>query len=284
MFIESLLQDQEAVLKPLIAATAMALSMLDSVGAAEPDLRITRAGTRVINYASSQYFIGNVTVEMLYTPDGTERASGGTVRFSPGARTAWHSHPLGQTLVVTAGIGRIQRWGGPVEQISVGDVVHIPPDTKHWHGAAPDSAMTHIAIAEALDGTAAEWLEQVTETQYTTAPARAAAEPSTVQSQGEKLFDDIAPKFAQLTDEVLFGDVWARPGLSPRDRSLITVSALIAMNRPDQMRGHMVLARLNGISDAELTETITQLAFYAGWPSAVTAIGVAREVFAAPKP
>ena len=93
------------------------------------------------------------------------------------------------------------------------------------------------------------------------------------------MLGDVAPKLAQLTDEVLFGDVWARPGLSPRDRSLVTVSALIAMNRPEQLRSHMALALDNGVSKDELVETLTHLAFYAGWPNAVTAAGVAREVF-----
>ena len=98
-------------------------------------------------------------------------------------------------------------------------------------------------------------------------------------SAGQKLFGDVAPKFAELTDHVLFGDVWARPGLSPRDRSLITVAALIAMNRPGQLRAHLDRARDNGATQDELVETITHLAFYAGWPSAVTAVGVAREAF-----
>ena len=95
----------------------------------------------------------------------------------------------------------------------------------------------------------------------------------------QRMFGDISPKFAELTDNVLFGDVWARPGLSPRDRSLITVSALVAMNRPDQLRSHLALARQNGVTQDELIESITHLAFYAGWPSAVTAISVAKEVF-----
>jgi len=105
--------------------------------------------------------------------------------------------------------------------------------------------------------------------------AAASPEPTTAQ----RLFGDVNPKLAELTDDVLFGDVWARPGLSPRDRSLVTVSALIAMNRPDQLRSHLQRARENGVTDAELVETITHLAFYAGWPSAVTASVVAREVF-----
>jgi 4-carboxymuconolactone decarboxylase len=138
-------------MKHLIALTAMALAMAEPSVAAEPDLNIARAGTRQVIAAPVQNFTGTVKVEMLYTPVGAERASAGSVSFAPGARTAWHSHPLGQTLVVTAGIGRVQRWGGPVEQIRVGDVVHIPAHVKHWHGAAADSAMTHIAITEALD-------------------------------------------------------------------------------------------------------------------------------------
>lgn len=109
------------------------------------------------------------------------------------------------------------------------------------------------------------------------APKTVAA--SAAHTQGQRLFGDIAPKFGELTDNVLFGDVWERPGLSKRDRSLVTVSALVAMNRPDQLRGHLQRARDNGLSEAELIEAITHLAFYSGWPNAVTAIGIAREVF-----
>ena len=124
-------------MKSLLSAAVVAVSMLDSASAAEPELAIARAGTRPVNAAPAQNFTGNVKVEMLYLPTGQERASAGTVRFAPGARTAWHSHPAGHTLVVTAGIGRIQRWGGSLEEIRVGDVVHISAGTKHWHGAAP---------------------------------------------------------------------------------------------------------------------------------------------------
>jgi len=268
-------------MKSWITATALALSMAESATAAEPELKIARAGTRSVSTAPAQNFTGTVQVEMLHSPDGAERASAGTVRFSPGARTAWHSHPLGQTLVVTAGIGRVQRWGGPVEAIHVGDVVHIPAHVKHWHGAAADSAMTHIAITEQQDGQAAQWMEQVSEAQYAQAPV-AVNRSTPTPTRGRELMGDIAPALGALTDEVLFGQVWSRPGLSPRDRSLVTVSALVAMNRPDQLRSHLALARRNGVTDAELIEAITQLAFYAGWPSGVTAVGVAREVFAQP--
>ncbi len=109
----------------------------------------------------------------------------------------------------------------------------------------------------------------------------APSSPASAQpSRAQQLMGDIAPKLADLTDSVLFGDVWARPQLSRRDRSLVTVSALIAMNRPDQLRSHLALARQNGLQEEELIEAITHLAFYAGWPNAVTAVSVAREVFA----
>jgi 4-carboxymuconolactone decarboxylase len=140
-------------MKPF-AAAAVTLAMLPPVIAAEPELQISRAGSREVSSAPAQNFAGSVRVEMLYAPAGPERASAGSVSFSPGARTAWHTHPLGQTLVVTSGVGRVQRWGGPIEEIRAGDVVHIPPSVKHWHGAAPASAMTHIAITEAQDGKA----------------------------------------------------------------------------------------------------------------------------------
>jgi 4-carboxymuconolactone decarboxylase len=136
--------------------------------------------------------------------------------------------------------------------------------------------MTHIAIAEAQDNKTVDWLETVVDAKDSAMQAAAApAQPSRAQ----RLIGDVAPKLAQLTDEVLFGDVWARPGLSPRDRSLVTVSALIALNRPEQLRSHMALARTNGLNKDELVEALTHLAFYAGWPNAITAAGVAREVF-----
>lgn len=105
------------------------------------------------------------------------------------------------------------------------------------------------------------------------------AAPAPRQSRAQQLMGDVAPKLAELTDNVLFGDIWERPGLSKRDRSLVTVGALIALNRPDQLRSHLALARQNGVTETELVEAITQLAFYAGWPNAISAVAVAREVF-----
>ncbi len=129
-------------------------------------MEIKPSGSQPSSKGPGDYFTGTVRIDPLFNPPAPARAFGASVTFEPGARTAWHTHPLGQTLIVTAGSGRAQRWGGPIEQIRPGDVVWIPPGEKHWHGATPTTAMTHIAIQEQLDGKAVEWLEQVTEEQY----------------------------------------------------------------------------------------------------------------------
>lgn len=115
-------------------------------------------------------------------------------------------------------------------------------------------------------------------------PAPAQPQPQSQPTAAQRIMGDVAPKLAELTDRVLFGDVWQRPGLSQRDRSLITVAALIAMNRPEQLRSHMARARSNGVTREEIAEIITHLAFYTGWPNAITAVGVAREVYQEPQP
>ena len=124
------------------------------------------AGTRPSATGSAAYFTGAVRIDTLVEAPAPARVVGASVTFEPGARTAWHTHPLGQVLVVTAGCGRVQRWGGPIEEIRPGDVVWFEPAEKHWHGAAPTTAMTHIAIQEHLNGKPVEWLEHVTEEQY----------------------------------------------------------------------------------------------------------------------
>jgi quercetin dioxygenase-like cupin family protein len=129
-------------------------------------MEIKRSGTRPSRTGPAEYFTGAVRIDPLIEADAPARVRAASVTFEPAARTAWHTHPLGQTLVVTAGCGRTQRWGGPVEEIHTGDVVWFPPGEKHWHGAHPATAMTHIAIQEALNGIAVEWLEPVTDDQY----------------------------------------------------------------------------------------------------------------------
>jgi quercetin dioxygenase-like cupin family protein len=129
-------------------------------------MEIKRIGTQSSAKGPSEWFTGTVRLDPLIQAPQPARVQGASVTFEPGARTAWHTHPLGQTLIVTAGCGRVQRWGGPVEEIRPGDVVWIPPAEKHWHGAAPMTAMTHIAIQEQLDGKVVEWMEKVTDEQY----------------------------------------------------------------------------------------------------------------------
>jgi 4-carboxymuconolactone decarboxylase len=284
----------------LLAATAITLSLFASASAqtnqagaasgpgvaqapGSQSIRIMRSGSQPSRQGPVENFTGSVRVDPLFQASAPARASGSLVTFEPGARSAWHTHPLGQVLIVTAGTGRVQRWGDPVEEIRQGDVVWIPPGQKHWHGAAPNSSMAHIAIVEALDGKAVEWMEKVSDAQYG-APLRAQGPatpaPGAQPRPSQGAIGDFAPKLAELTDDVLYGDIWERPQLSKRDRSLVTVAALIALNRPDQLRSHLVRARENGVTQEELIETITHLAFYAGWPNAVTAIAVAREVVA----
>jgi quercetin dioxygenase-like cupin family protein len=129
-------------------------------------MEIKRSGSEPSGKGPTEYFTGTVRVDPLFQAPNPARVSGANVTFEPGARTAWHTHPLGQTLIVTAGCGRVQREGGRIEEIHPGDVIWFPPGEKHWHGASPTTAMTHIAIQEQLDGKAVEWLEKVSDGQY----------------------------------------------------------------------------------------------------------------------
>ena len=129
-------------------------------------MEIFRASDRQTGAGPEAWFTGSVKIEPMFNPADKERVQGANVTFSAGARTAWHTHPLGQTLVVTAGSGRVQRWGGPVEVIQTGDVIWFPPGEKHWHGAGPDGPMTHLAIQEVLDGKVVDWMEKVSDEQY----------------------------------------------------------------------------------------------------------------------
>jgi quercetin dioxygenase-like cupin family protein len=129
-------------------------------------VEIKRSGSQASGKGPAEWFTGTVRTDPLNNAPAPARVIATSVTFEPGARTAWHTHPLGQTLIVIAGCGRAQRWGGAIEEIRPGDVVWIPPGEKHWHGAAPTTAMTHIAIQEQLDGKAVEWMEHVSDEQY----------------------------------------------------------------------------------------------------------------------
>ena len=152
-----------------LPATAALIGSLMSAAVAEEitaPVKVTQVGSQASAAGPAAYFTGTVRVDAPFQGSGAARVGGAVVTFEPGARTAWHTHPLGQTLIVTAGAGRVQHWGGPIQEIRPGDTVWIPPNTKHWHGAAPATSMSHIAIAESLDGKVVEWLEKVSEQQY----------------------------------------------------------------------------------------------------------------------
>ena len=282
----------------MLAVLALAVPV-----AAQP-LEITRAESRITRQAPADNFTGVARVDMVFERLHSTNASGGLVSFEPGARTAWHSHPGGQTLVVTAGTGRVQRWREPVQEIHTGDVVRIPPGEKHWHGASPQSAMTHLAITEPRDGAAVQWLEPVSEEQYRASPqsARSAAAsiapeppregapsqanqapPAPGSRPSGDLQQRLAPGLARLTDDVLYGDVWRRTALSSRDRSLVTISALIATGKTAQLPGHLARGLENGLQPRETSGMLAHLAIYCGWPSAVSALPVYEQVYAARK-
>ena len=264
-----------------------------------PTLVIARGGSRPIDPAPEANFTGVVHVERLYDAVDPSHSSGGFVTFAPGARTAWHSHPAGQILIVTAGTGRVQLWDRPIEEIQAGDVVRIPAGVKHWHGASPRGSMTHLGITEQRDGTAVHWMEKVSDEQYNGGLSSAREQPSaqpaqsgqptassnrqgTARPSGE-LQQRIAPGLAMLTDDVLYGDVWARPELSPRDRSLVTISVLIATGKTAQLTGHLGRAFANGVKPSEASALLAHLAIYCGWPSAVSALEVYEQVYSARK-
>jgi quercetin dioxygenase-like cupin family protein len=127
---------------------------------------IKRAGSQASGKGPEEYFTGTARIDPLFSPPEPARVAGALVTFEPGARTAWHTHPLGQTLIVMTGLGLVQREGGPIEEIRPGDVIWFPPGEKHWHGASPTTAMSHIAIQEKLNGSAVDWMEHVTDQQY----------------------------------------------------------------------------------------------------------------------
>src|SRR5438552_4163068 len=233
--------------------TATALSLLlgpagRASASTEPQgMTVTRSGSQPSNKGSDQYFTGSVRVDPLFQPKAPSRVSGAYVSFEPGARSAWHTHPLGQTLIVTAGTGWVQQEGGAKQEVKPGDVIWTPPGVKHWHGAAATNAMTHIAVQESLDGRNVEWMEKVSDEKY--------------------------------TQERLLGDVWKRPGLSARDRSVVTFAALIARNQTIEMPYYLNLALDNGVKPREISEIITHLAFYSGWGNATATVAVAKDVF-----
>ena len=268
--------------------TVAAIALFISVPAAAQTVAISRAGSRPVRPAPAQNFTGGAVVETLFDAVDPSHASAGSVTFEPGARTAWHSHPRGQILIVTAGVGRVQRWGDPVDEFRAGDVVRIPAGQKHWHGASPQASMTHIAISEHRDGTVVQWMETVSDAQYRGAvrsepQTPAAGQPPRTAAPSGPLQQKVAPGLATLTDDVLYGDVWRRPELSPRDRSLVTISALIATGKSAVLAGHLGRALDNGVQPKEASGLLAHLAIYCGWPNVVAALEAYDQVYTARK-
>ncbi|ENN88420.1 hypothetical protein RHSP_75568 [Rhizobium freirei PRF 81] len=153
------------------AVAAVALVSTSSPLASEA-ITIAHAGSQPAIVGAPDRFTGSVRVEDSFKATAPATVGGATVTFEPGARTAWHSHPLGQTLIVTSGVGLVQMWGGPLQEIRSGDTVWIPPGVKHWHGASPQNGMSHIAFSESVEGKSVDWLEQVTDAQYSSQEAK----------------------------------------------------------------------------------------------------------------
>jgi quercetin dioxygenase-like cupin family protein len=149
----------------LVAASAVADRAL-AAEANKTSQTISRAGSLASIKGPAEFFTGNVRIDPLFPANDSAHVSGAYVTFEPGARSAWHIHPTGQHLIVTAGVGRTQEWGGPIEEIKAGDVIWCPPQIKHWHGASPTTAMTHITITGTINGKNVEWMEKVTDEQY----------------------------------------------------------------------------------------------------------------------
>jgi quercetin dioxygenase-like cupin family protein len=171
-----LLKNNRKERKMKYTAMLLSLSLLVSAGAVvgralaaeanKTSQTISRAGSLASITGPAEFFTGNVRIDPLFPANDAAPFSGGSVAFEPGARSAWHTHPTGQHLIVTAGVGRTQEWGGPIEEIKAGDVIWCPPQVKHWHGASPTTAMTHIAITGTIHGKNVEWMEKVTDEQY----------------------------------------------------------------------------------------------------------------------
>jgi 4-carboxymuconolactone decarboxylase len=270
----------------LLSATAVSLVLLiqGSVASAavsndvSEKVVVTRSGAQPPVSGPVEYFTGSARIDPLFQTKDPSNTSGAYVTFEPAARSAWHTHPLGQTLIVTAGTGRVQRWGDPAQEIRRGDVVWIPPGQKHWHGASRTSSMTHIAIQGAVGGKNVDWMEKVTEEQYRMADMQTSdALPLSLTMDDVR---SVAPALERYTQGAL-ADLWKRPGLSARDRSLITISVVIARSQTTELASHLDRALDNGVRPSEISEVITHLAFYSGWTNAMSAIAVAKDVFRA---
>jgi 4-carboxymuconolactone decarboxylase len=263
----------------LLSILPCALTPAQTPNAVSAKIEVISAPARTKIPGALENFTGNVQVEQLFAAQAARHVSGGSVAFGPGARSRWHTHPAGQVLIVTAGAGYVQQWDSPVQPITRGDVVWIPPGVKHWHGATPTRSLTHLAIQESVDGKVVDWLEPVSDAQYPvrTAAAVRSAPGGSMVSQSD--VGRVSPALAAYTQDKFLGELWKRPDLSPRDRSIATLAALIARNQTVQMDYYLNLALDSGVTPGEISEIITHLAFYSGWENAMSAAVIANDLF-----
>ncbi|MBZ9780161.1 carboxymuconolactone decarboxylase family protein [Pseudomonas sp. REP124] len=241
-------------------AVCAAAPFADAAGAGSADesrrteQQISRAGSQASMAGPADYFTGRVRVDPLFPASDEINASGAYVSFEPGARSAWHTHPAGQRLVVTSGLGLIQEWGKPVQEIHPGDVIVCPPGVKHWHGAAPASAMTHLAVTGTVDGKNVNWLEKVTDEQYN---ARGTSTPA------------VAPPVSQT--------------LSAKQRAIPSIAAAMATSNMPVLNAALNQGLDAGLSVSEAKEILVQLYAYSGFPRSLNALGELMKVVEARK-
>ena len=219
--------------------------------------QISRAGTQAAVAGPADYFTGRVRVDPLFPVTDEINASGAYVSFEPGARSAWHTHPAGQRLVVTSGVGRVQEWGKPIQEIHPGDVIVCPPGVKHWHGAAPASAMTHLAVTGSVDGKSVQWLEKVTDEQY--------------NAQGS-----VAPKAEPATPPV-------SETLSAKQQAIPLMAAAMATSNMSGLNAALNQGLDAGLTVSEAKEILVQLYAYSGFPRSLNALGELMKVVEARK-
>ncbi|MCO8309439.1 (R)-mandelonitrile lyase [Pseudomonas mandelii] len=229
----------------------------DSASESRATQQINRAGTQASAAGPANYFTGRVRVDPLFPATGEINASGAYVTFEPGAHSAWHTHPAGQRLVVISGMGLTQEWGKPVQEIRPGDVIVCPPGVKHWHGAAPTSTMTHLAVTGAVDGKSVQWLEKVTDEQYS------AQRPVAPQ----------AMPAAQAASEVL----------SARQQAIPLIAASMATSNMPRLNAALNQGLDAGLTVSEAKEILVQLYAYSGFPRSLNALGELMKVVEARK-
>jgi 4-carboxymuconolactone decarboxylase len=236
--------------------TACATAQRGDFHATSPTQQITRAGTRPSTFGSIDNFTGRVRVDPLFRASSDIHASSGYVTFEPGARSAWHSHPAGQRLVVTSGVGLTQEWGKPVQEIHPGDVVWCPPGVKHWHGAAPTSAMTHLAVTGSADGKSVTWMEKVADEQYNVAV------PAPPQDHG-----------AMQSNQTL----------SAKQRAIPLIASFVAASDMPKLDAALNQGLDAGLTISETKEILVQLYAYVGFPRSLNALGELMKVVEARK-